>query len=183
MRTTKLGIGALIVALCGVLTGGVSSAAAAPYCGITWGSQPKAAGQGTAATLISTRTGRHGCWDRVVFEFSGPANGYSVHYGEVSDEAEGLVMNPYIAGGAHLKVQLKASTWDGDHHITYPYRNGDHPENVLRYSTLRDVLFGGSHESLTTFGVGTRARLPFRVFTLAGPGSHSRIVVDVAHRW
>jgi hypothetical protein len=45
------------------------------------------------------------------------------------------------------------------------------------------VVFGGSFEGQTLFGVGARARLPFRVFTLAGPGGHSRIVLDVAHRW
>jgi hypothetical protein len=28
-----------------------------------------------------------------------------------------------------------------------------------------------------------RARLPFRVFSLAGPGAGSRLVIDVAHRW
>jgi len=28
-----------------------------------------------------------------------------------------------------------------------------------------------------------RARLPFRVFVLAGPGNGSRLVIDVAHRW
>jgi hypothetical protein len=28
-----------------------------------------------------------------------------------------------------------------------------------------------------------RARLPFRVFVLRGPGSGSRLVIDVAHRW
>ncbi len=32
-------------------------------------------------------------------------------------------------------------------------------------------------------GVGVRARLPFRMFSLAGPGTGSRIVLDVAHRW
>ena len=35
----------------------------------------------------------------------------------------------------------------------------------------------------TTVGLGTHARLPFRVTVLQGPGSGSRLVVDVAHRW
>jgi len=35
----------------------------------------------------------------------------------------------------------------------------------------------------TTIGLGARARLPFRVFTLSGPGQGSRLVIDVAHRW
>jgi hypothetical protein len=34
-----------------------------------------------------------------------------------------------------------------------------------------------------TLGLGVRGRLPFRVFTLDGPGAGSRIVIDVAHRW
>jgi hypothetical protein len=54
---------------------------------------------------------------------------------------------------------------------------------VRGYPTLRSVVYGGSFEGYTTFGVGVRARLPFRVFTLDGPGRGSRIVVDVAHRW
>lgn len=55
--------------------------------------------------------------------------------------------------------------------------------NVAGYQTLRDVVFGGSFEGYSTFAVGVRARLPFRVFVLSGPGSHGRIVLDVAHRW
>ncbi len=40
-----------------------------------------------------------------------------------------------------------------------------------------------SLEGQTTIGVGVRARLPFRTFVLDGPGSNSRVVIDVAHRW
>jgi hypothetical protein len=36
---------------------------------------------------------------------------------------------------------------------------------------------------ITKLGLGVRARLPFRVFTLAGPGSGTRLVIDVAHQW
>jgi hypothetical protein len=32
-------------------------------------------------------------------------------------------------------------------------------------------------------GLGVRARLPMRVFNLAGPGSRSRLVIDVTHHW
>jgi hypothetical protein len=41
----------------------------------------------------------------------------------------------------------------------------------------------GYVEAQTTFGVGVRSRLPYRVFVLEGPGVGSRLVVDVAHRW
>ncbi len=45
------------------------------------------------------------------------------------------------------------------------------------------MTWAGSFEGQTTVGLGVRARLPFRVFTLEGPGDGSRIVVDVARYW
>ena len=49
--------------------------------------------------------------------------------------------------------------------------------------TLRQVAWGGSWEGQTTIGVGTRARLPFKVTELTGPGDSTRLVIDVAHTW
>jgi hypothetical protein len=161
----------------------IKTAAAAPYCGITWGSSAKSGGTLSQAPLIETRTGRHDCYDRVVFEFNGRANGYSVHYGEAYTEGEGRPMSPITAGGALLAVSLRAPAYDQSHGTTYPHRTGAHVANVTGYRTLRDVVFGGSFEGYTTFAVGVRARLPYRVFVLSGPGTHSRIVIDVAHRW
>ena len=159
-------------------------AAPAPACGITWGSTEKAAGPLSAAPLVTVRTGRHDCWDRVVFEFDGSATGYSVRYGEqVLTDGEGLDLVPWTAGGAHLWVTLRAPAYDDNHEATIPVRSGERPVNVLRYDTLRDVVFGGSFEGYTTFAVGVRARLPFRVTLLPGPGTHSRVVLDVAHQW
>jgi hypothetical protein len=160
-----------------------TSAAAAPYCGITWGSLAKSGGALSQAPLIEARTGRHDCYDRVVFEFKGRANGYSVHYGEAYTEGEGRPMSPITAGGALLAVSLRAPAYDQAHSSTFPHRTGDHVANVTGYRTLRDVVFGGSFEGYTTFAVGVRARLPYRVFVLSGPGTHSRIVIDVAHKW
>ncbi len=84
---------------------------------------------------------------------------------------------------AWLAVTLRAPGYDDEHAPTLDARAGDHVVNVLRHDTMRDVVFGGSFEGYTTFAVGVRARLPYRVLTLAGPGAHSRIVLDVAHRW
>jgi hypothetical protein len=159
------------------------TAAAAPYCGITWGSLAKSGGRLSQAPLIEARTGRHDCYDRVVFEFNGRANGYSVHYGEAYTEGEGRPLSPITAGGALLAVSLRAPAYDESSGSTFPHGTGDHVANVTGYRTLRDVVFGGSFEGYTTFAVGVRARLPYRVFVLSGPGTHSRIVIDVAHRW
>ncbi|PMR57541.1 hypothetical protein C1A38_29335 [Verrucosispora sp. ts21] len=165
-------------------TAGTRAAATGePYCGITWGSGDKVAGTLSDAPLTEVRTGRHDCYDRVVFEFDGTVTGYSIGYGETYTEGEGLALSPYTAGGALLRVSLRAPAYDDEHLATVPYRVGDHVANVLRYQTLRDVVFGGSFEGYSTFAVGVRARLPFRVLVLAGPGTHSRIVLDVAHQW
>jgi hypothetical protein len=183
----RSGLIALVVALSGLVAGaGITSTAAAtgaPYCGITWGSQEKAGGSLRSSPLIATRTGQHGCFDRVVFEFDGPVNGFTVGYGETFTDGEGLALSPYTAGGELLNVRLLAPAYDQTHTSTYPYRVGDHVANVVRYRTLRDVVFGGSFEGYTTLAVGVRARLPFQVTVLAGPGTHSRIVLDIAHQW
>jgi hypothetical protein len=161
-----------------------TAAPAAAFCGIHWGSVPKSGGSPSGALLIAARTGQHRCYDRVVFEFNGRASGYRVQYAHPVTQGEGFDLAPYMAGGALLRVVLL----DPDHNtqtgaMTYKHKVGDHVANVLRDRTLRDVMFGGSFEGYTLFGVGVRARLPFRVFVLSGPGTHSRIVLDIAHQW
>jgi len=159
-----------------------TASAAAPYCGITWGSLAKAGGTSSTAALGNVRTGRHECFDRVVFDFDGSANGYHVEYvPELRTDGEGRRLT--VAGGAILRVTLKANVFDQLGHLHYARADGDHVANVGGYQTLRDVVYAGCFEGETTFGVGVRARLPFRVMSLAGPGSNSRIVLDVAHRW
>ena len=66
---------------------------------------------------------------------------------------------------------------------TYNPPDRFHAVNVTGYQTFRQVYFGGTFEGITTAGLGVRARLPFRVFTLAGPGNGSQLVIDVIHRW
>ncbi|MCG5472481.1 hypothetical protein LADH09A_000308 [Micromonospora sp. LAH09] len=179
---------ALVVVLAGLVVGAGSSTTAgattgSASCGITWGSAEKSAGALSDAPLVDVRAGRHDCYDRVVFEFAGPVDGYAVGYGETWTEGEGLALSPYTAGGALLRVSLRAPAYDDAHQGTVPYAVGEHVANLLRYPTLRDVVFGGSFEGYSTFAVGVRARLPFRAFVLAGPGAHSRVVLDVAHQW
>jgi len=176
-------IAGLSVMLVTVAVGSVATAsAAAPYCGITWGSLARAATPSSVAPIANVRTGRHDCFDRVVFDFDGTADGYRVEY--VSEfRTDGAGRRLDVAGGAILRVSLAANVFDELGHLHYARADGDHVADVRGYQTLRDVVFGGCFEGQTSFGVGVRARLPFRVFTLAGPGSKSRIVLDVAHRW
>ncbi|HEX6597477.1 MAG TPA: hypothetical protein VF045_11105, partial [Acidimicrobiales bacterium] len=69
-------------------------------------------------------------------------------------------------------------TWTVGQHIVTPAQF-----SAGGYRTFRDLVFGGGNQHNTDIGLGVRGRLPFRVFTLAGPGSSSRLVIDVAHQW
>jgi hypothetical protein len=174
---TSLGVG-------GVASAGTATSVAAPYCGIRWGSLPKGGGSLSPSPLVASRTGQHSCFDRVVFEFNGPANGFQVQYAnEVFTEGQGLPLSPRTAGGALLSVHFLEPAYGEAGQATFAHQTGDHVANAAGYRTLRDVVYGGSFEGHTTFAVGVRARLPFRVFVLSGPDSQSRIVVDIAHRW
>jgi len=174
----------IVLALTSVLAALVlttpASAAASPYCGITWGSLAKSAG-GTAmssASLTGIRTGQHPCYDRLVVDLTqaqGPLP-YAVSYTTVRGVGSG---NPIpLAGGADLQITLRA------HGESLSFADPNHIANVTGFRTFRQVASAGSFEGVTVLGLGVRARLPFRVFVLDGPGAgHQRLVVDVAHRW
>lgn len=170
----------LLLALAGAAVA-VPASAAAP-CATAWGSLPEAAPGVGPAPVVAVRTGRHPCWDRVVFEVDGPASGYSVEYVPVVVQDGSGAALP-VPGGARLQVTLHHPAYDEQGNPTLPGRVGRPVLGVNGYPALRSVVDGGSFEGYTTVGVGVRARLPFRAFTLRGPAGHSRIVLDVAHRW
>lgn len=151
--------------------------AARPYCGITWGSLPERAPAFAPGPVTSVRAGRHPCFDRLVLDLRGPAPGYTVAYVPRIVNEEGRPLP--LRGGAFLSITVNA----GDPRGTYRWRYGAEMADLAGFRTLREVASGGVFEHHTLVGLGVRARLPFRVFTLAGPGSGSRLVVDVAHRW
>jgi hypothetical protein len=162
------------------------ASAAAPYCGITWGSQPEAA-PGSAGpsgpTISDVRAGRHTCFDRVVVDLDGAHGaGYSVRYvPAVTADPSGAPVP--LRGGAFLSVVVRAPAYDDNGNATYRPGNPRELVSTAGYTTLRQVAFAGSFEGVTSFGVGVRARLPFRVLTLAGPGADGRVVIDIAHHW
>src|SRR3954453_2395835 len=45
-----------------------ASAAAAPYCGITWGSLARVSSTGAGGYVDEVRSGRHACYDRLVID-------------------------------------------------------------------------------------------------------------------
>jgi len=173
---------ALVLGL--LLLGPVSAAqAAAPSCGIRWGSGAKSVPtMSMGASLTNVRTGRHACFDRMVLDVRGDIRGYDVRYTtQVRQEGSGSVVP--LRGGAKLAVVARVPAYDENGHATYRPANPRELSNVTGYRTFRQLAWAGSFEGQTTIGLGVRTRLPFRVFIADGPGSGSRLIVDVAHRW
>lgn len=163
---------------------------AAPYCGIRWGSLPKQDSHYTSASITNLRAGGHPCFDRLVIDLGprrpglpGPdGTGYQVRYVSqfTSDPSDRPIT---LAGAADLSIVVHARAIDDNGRPTYRAADPRHAVNVAGFSTFRQVVFDGTFEGQTQIGLGVRARLPFRVFSLAGPGGGTRLVVDVAHRW
>jgi hypothetical protein len=160
-----------------------SGASAAPYCGIWWGSLDKQSDPMSSAPVVNIRTGQHACYDRLVVDVNGAAGGYDVRYvSEITGDASGLPIP--TRGGAFLQIAVHNPSDDIDTGSpTYNPANPNELTNVTGYRTFRQVVSAGGFEGYTAIGLGVRARLPFRVFTLSGPGGMSRIVIDVAHQW
>jgi hypothetical protein len=146
---------------------GATTASAAPYCGITWGSLAKSNATMNATTVSGLRAGRHECFDRLVIDQKGKATGYDVRYVSVVTQ-DGSGFPVPVAGGAALQVVTRAAR----------YTTPPAMPNVTGFTTFRQVRWAGSFEGQSTIALGVRARLPFRVFSL-----DDKVVVDVAHFW
>jgi len=136
--------------------------------------------------LYLVRAGRHACFDRVVFDVNGPAEaGFAVRYVPVvATDPKGDPL--LVPGEAALEVVVRAPALGTDDSGHQPGQvlaaTGDTLVTTPGWPSLRAVRFAGSFEGQSTFAVGVRAKLPFRVFTQAGPSDAiRRVVVDIAH--
>ncbi|MFF4585990.1 hypothetical protein [Streptomyces sp. NPDC001388] len=157
---------------------------AAAACPTGWGSLDKTDWSSTSGEYITNaRTGRHDCYDRFVVDVPGADAdqlGYTVRY------VDRLIQDPTgdpipVGGGAIIEVIVRAPAYNPETGTpTYPGRAGQPLPgvNLTGYRTFRDAKFAGSFEGQSQFGLGVRARLPFRVLQLDG-----HLVVDVAHTW
>lgn len=185
-KLLRLLLGVLIVLAVGLASAPSAEAATHPYCGIYWGSLPKTGGPSNApnnGTIYNVRTGRHACYDRLVIDVSGSIGTYNVGYvAHIYTQGKGSTVP--TRGGAALQINVMNSANDVNTGApTYVFSNPNRLTNVTGYRTFRQVVWGGTYEGYSTVGIGVRARLPFRVFTLSGPGGSNRLVVDVAHQW
>ncbi|EKX63273.1 hypothetical protein Sipo8835_13130 [Streptomyces ipomoeae] len=189
----RVGAAAAVLVLAGTALGaaagsagaaqiGSASAPAAAACPTGWGSGVKGTPPVGGVPLDDVRTGRHDCFDRIVFDVPGGGDeiGYYVQYVDQLQQAGSGDVIP-VGGGAILEIRVGAPSYDPENGgVAYP---GEVAEplpgvDITGYRTFRDTRFAGSFEGETQIGVGVRARLPFRVLQL-----EDRLVVDVAHSW
>lgn len=187
----RIGAAVLALALAGTAIGtAAATASAAPAgavrtavaCPTGWGSLVKGSPDSGAVPLAEVRTGRHDCFDRIVFDVpdGGDHIGYYVQYVDQLHQA-GSGDPIAVKGGAVLEIRVAAPSYNPETGgIAYPGQVAKPLPgvNLTGYSTFRDTRFAGSFEGETQIGVGVRARLPFRVLQLP-----DRLVVDVAHSW
>lgn len=152
---------ALALGAAGVLTTG-SSAQVAPS---------HVAATATASRLVAVRAAHHPGYDRIVFEFSGPApSRQHVRY------VNRLIADPSgrpipIAGRAILAASFfPATAQGGAASVTAPERAAFALPNVMT------VVRAGDFESVLSYGIGLAKRTTFHVFTLTNP---SRVVIDI----
>ncbi|MGX5655144.1 AMIN-like domain-containing (lipo)protein [Geodermatophilus nigrescens] len=184
MSTTRTRA-ALVLAAAAAFTGVALPSASAAGCSTAWGSLPESAVESGGGTLDDVRAGRHACYDRLVLDLDGidaSEVSYDVRYvREVRKDGSGELVP--LRGGADLQVLVHTPAYTGGGAATYDPANDAEAVDVGGYSTFRQVAWANSFEGESTLGLGVRARLPFRVMVLDGPGDGSRLVVDVAHTW
>jgi len=87
-----------------------------------------------------------------------------------------------VRGAADQRVVVHPAAYDFLGHAAWTPARPSEAADVRGFDTFRQVFAAGSFEGRTTIALGVRARLPFRVLVLDGPGSSSRLVIDVGHR-
>jgi hypothetical protein len=151
------------------------SATVASSCAQSWGTGVKQAGHLVRTKVMDVRAGQHTCFDRLVIDLgAGPEPGYTVRYvNRLVEQASGRTVG--VRGSAKLSIVVR-----GPAAGAFP-ANSHHLVSVSGFRNFRQVVGCGSFEGITGLGMGLRAKLPLRVFWLRGPGTHSRLVIDVAN--
>ena len=123
--------------------------------------------------ITNVRTGRHDCYDRVVFDITSAEDvGYRAEYVPVVRmDPSGMPVE--LAGEAF--IQLSIDAWEGE---SVPTDFGP----VTDWHSLRQITNAGSFEGVTRYGIGIAHQAPFNVYRLPGADGRSmRVVVDLAH--
>jgi hypothetical protein len=176
-----LAVGALGATACEPLPGAAPGGTAADCSDVPWGSVAKHAVRMSPSPITRIRASANRCFDRMVIDLrSAPGAGWHVRYRTVASPGTGATVP--LRGNAALEVVALAPAYDAAGAATFRPADRRELADVSTYRTFRQLAFAGSYEGETTFGIGVRTRLPFRVFAVEGP-SGTKLVIDVAHRW
>jgi hypothetical protein len=155
---------------------------------LRWGTGPRAGSTAmTPSALYLVRAGQHGCYDRVVFDISGPqAVGYTARYVPVVT-ADGSGAPVPVRGRAALELVVRAPIQGTDNQGHQPWvrppavgQDMVGRAKLVGWASLTQVAFAGSFEGQTTIAVGVRERCPFRVWISSGR-HYRHVVLDLAH--
>src|SRR4029453_1164565 len=126
------------------------------------------------AVLLRVRAGRNKDFDRLVFDFEGPAPGHRVQYvPQLVQDGSGRPIP--LRGRAVVEIVLRpavAHRDDGSSTLAGPL------PDLTNFAAFRQVADAGDFEAVLTWGIGVAAQTGLRVTTLSGP---TRVAVDVAH--
>ena len=97
----------------------------------------------------------------------------------VADGAESggdaIIRTGNCSGSADWKLKAKAR--DGGYEVEYEIDSNSRGQ-AWRYTLRQNGVVISQGTRTTQFGLGVRARLPFRVMKLG-----NRVIIDVAHHW
>ena len=151
-----------------------------------WNTAPDDGGLALSpAHLTEVRVGRHGCYDRVVFDVNGPSPvGFLAKYVPVVT-ADGSGDDVPVAGSAALEVVVRAPFVGSDDPSAWQDmpRPGDDlvaESQLIGWGALRGITFAGSFEGQTTIAVGVQETRAFRMWTLESADGQ-RLILDIAH--
>jgi hypothetical protein len=130
---------------------------------------------GPASYLTAVRTGKHGGYDRVVFQFSGGLPAVTTErVATVYADPRGTPVS--LAGKSRLHVVFRGAsancpqpahrTWTGPSVLT------------PRYPQLLMIRAAGDFEGYLSFGIGLAARGGYHISSLVGP---DRVVIDFTY--
>jgi hypothetical protein len=132
------------------------------------------AAPGTLATVSDIRLGRHDGFDRVVFQADGDGSpGWDVRYvAQAASQGSGKPIA--VDGAAILQVTLTGMAIPADTGVAE--WSGPDPLKSADTRVVTEVRWDHTFEGTSVAFVGTKGKVPFRVYSLSGP---PRIVLEV----
>ena len=123
----------------------------------------------STAAVTNVRAGQHYCFDRLVIDLKGKAKA-TTSATFPKWPRKGRASRSSSVAGHSCSSMINSPAYDNaTGKATFTPANRSEVTNVSGYHTFRQVAWAGSFEGYTTLGLGIRARLPFKVYTLDGP--------------